>query len=53
LLALLPFLQFVHRAHHAAVLCAFDLIELNGKDLRRTAIERRKAALAKLLLAGC
>jgi ATP-dependent DNA ligase len=30
-------------------LYAFDLIELNGEDLRREAIERRKAALAKLL----
>jgi hypothetical protein len=40
-----------YRRHdHAAVLCAFDLIELNGNDLRRTTIEQRKAALAKLLL---
>ncbi len=40
-----------YRRHdHAAVLCAFDLIELNGNDLRRTTIERRKAALAQLLL---
>ena len=40
-----------YRRHdHAAVLCAFDLIELNGNDLRRTTIEHRKAALAKLLL---
>jgi ATP-dependent DNA ligase len=31
-------------------LYAFDLIELNGDDLRREPIERRKAALAKLLL---
>ena len=35
---------------HAAVLCAFDLIELDGNDLRRVTIEQRKAALAKLLL---
>ena len=34
---------------HAAVLCAFDLIELDGKDLRRQPLERRKAALADLL----
>src|SRR5215468_8860802 len=33
----------------SAVLCAFDLLELNGKDLRREPIERRKALLAKLL----
>jgi ATP-dependent DNA ligase len=40
-----------YRRHdHAAVLCAFDLIELNGSDLRRATIEQRKAALAKLLL---
>ena len=30
-------------------LYAFDLIELNGEDLRREPIEARKAALAKLL----
>jgi len=30
-------------------LYAFDLIELDGDDLRREPIERRKAALAKLL----
>jgi bifunctional non-homologous end joining protein LigD len=28
---------------------AFDLIELNGDDLRRKPIEQRKAALAKVL----
>jgi bifunctional non-homologous end joining protein LigD len=31
------------------VLCAFDLLELDGEDLRRVPIEERKAALAKLL----
>jgi ATP-dependent DNA ligase len=31
------------------ILCAFDLLELDGKDLRRVPIEERKAALAKLL----
>jgi bifunctional non-homologous end joining protein LigD len=31
------------------VLCAFDLIELNGNDLRRTPLEERKSFLAKLL----
>jgi bifunctional non-homologous end joining protein LigD len=30
-------------------LYAFDLIELDGDDLRREPIERRKTALAKLL----
>jgi bifunctional non-homologous end joining protein LigD len=32
-----------------AVLIAFDLIELDGEDLRRTAIEQRKRQLAKLV----
>jgi hypothetical protein len=31
------------------VLCAFDLLELDGKDLRREPIERRKATLARVL----
>jgi ATP-dependent DNA ligase len=34
---------------HAAVLCAFDLIELDGNNLRRTPIEERKYALSNLL----
>jgi bifunctional non-homologous end joining protein LigD len=39
-----------HRHRDASViLVAFDLIELNGEDLRRDPIETRKAALAKLL----
>jgi bifunctional non-homologous end joining protein LigD len=33
----------------AALLCAFDLIELDGKDLRPAPIEQRKAKLAKLV----
>jgi bifunctional non-homologous end joining protein LigD len=33
---------------HDAVLCAFDLIELDGKDLRWQPLEHRKATLAKL-----
>jgi bifunctional non-homologous end joining protein LigD len=33
-----------------AFLYAFDLLELNGRDLRREPIEDRKAALAKLAL---
>jgi bifunctional non-homologous end joining protein LigD len=36
--------------HHAgAELCAFDMIELDGADLRRSRIEERKRALSKLL----
>ncbi len=31
------------------ILCAFDLLELDGKDMRRVPIEERKATLAKLL----
>ena len=34
----------------AAVLCAFDLIEADGADLRRQPLERRKAMLAELLV---
>jgi len=30
-------------------LCAFDLIELDGYDLRQQPLERRKSALAELL----
>jgi ATP-dependent DNA ligase len=36
---------------HAAVLCAFDLIALDGQDLRGAPLEDRKSALAKLLRA--
>jgi bifunctional non-homologous end joining protein LigD len=32
-----------------AVLCAFDLLELDGKDLRRNPIEQRKELLEELL----
>jgi ATP-dependent DNA ligase len=39
-----------YRQHdRAAVLCAFDLIELDGKDLRKAPIERRKDLLAKVM----
>ncbi len=37
------------RHDHAAVLCAFDLIELNGDDLRPFPIEQRKGWVEKLL----
>src|SRR6516164_7294861 len=37
------------RHHVDAELCAFDMIELDGEDLRRTRIEERKRALAKLV----
>jgi bifunctional non-homologous end joining protein LigD len=38
-----------HGSKASAVLCAFDLLELDGQDLRRHAIETRKALLAELL----
>jgi bifunctional non-homologous end joining protein LigD len=43
--------ELIRRARHGgtAVLCAFDLIELDGADLRRASIEHRKHKLAKLI----
>jgi len=43
--------ELIRRARHGdkAVLCAFDLIELDGQDLRRSPVEYRKAKLAKLV----
>jgi bifunctional non-homologous end joining protein LigD len=38
-----------HRTHASAVLCAFDLLDLDGRDLRREPIEERKRLLARLL----
>src|SRR5262249_30991527 len=38
-----------HGALASAVLCAFDLVELDGKYLRREPIEKGKDLLAKLL----
>jgi bifunctional non-homologous end joining protein LigD len=39
-----------YRKHdHTVTLCAFDLLELYGEDLRRTPIEVRKATLKGLL----
>jgi bifunctional non-homologous end joining protein LigD len=37
------------RRDASVILVAFDLIELNGDDLRRDPIEKRRAALARLL----
>ena len=37
------------RQDHAVTLCAFDLLELDGDDLRRRPIEERKRALKRLL----
>ena len=43
--------DLIRRERHGAeaVLCAFDLLELNGKDLRRAPIEHRKQILAKIV----
>jgi bifunctional non-homologous end joining protein LigD len=38
-----------HSPSASAVLCAFDLLELDGEDLRREPIETRKSALKSLL----
>jgi bifunctional non-homologous end joining protein LigD len=38
-----------HGTIGSAVHCAFDLLELDGRDLRREPIEQRKALLANLL----
>jgi bifunctional non-homologous end joining protein LigD len=42
-------LRYGHHPQMEAVLFAFDLLELGGKDLRRDPLEERKRALAKLL----
>ena len=47
-LSVFELLRYRHH-DHAALLCAFDLIELDGNDLRRTPIEERKDFLAELL----
>jgi ATP-dependent DNA ligase len=38
-----------HAASTRAMLCAFDLLEVNGEDIRREPIEDRKRRLAGLL----
>jgi bifunctional non-homologous end joining protein LigD len=47
----LPVFDLLRYRQHdrAAVLCAFDLVELDGEDLRGAPLEHRKRALAKLL----
>jgi ATP-dependent DNA ligase len=47
----LPVFDLLRYRQHdrAAVLCAIDLIELDGEDLRRAPVEHRKRALANLL----
>ena len=38
-----------HRNHASAILCAFDLLEIDGEDLRRVPIQHCKHRLARLL----
>ncbi len=38
-----------HGSKSGAILCAFDLLELDGQDLRKQAIDERKRVLAELL----
>jgi bifunctional non-homologous end joining protein LigD len=38
-----------HGSKSAAILCAFDLLEPDGQDLRKQPIEARKRVLAELL----
>jgi bifunctional non-homologous end joining protein LigD len=47
-LSVFDMLRYRHH-DHAAVLCAFDLIELDGFDLRQQPLEQRKGRLADLL----
>jgi bifunctional non-homologous end joining protein LigD len=42
-------LRYGRQPQSEAVLFAFDLLELGGKDLRRTQLEERKGVLAKLV----
>ena len=42
-------LRYGRQPQTEAALFAFDLLELDGRDLRRESIELRKSALAKLL----
>ena len=43
--------DLLRRRRHGddVILCAFNLLELDGQDMRRAPLEERKAALAKLL----
>jgi ATP-dependent DNA ligase len=41
--------EMIRHHHHEVELCAFDLLELDGEDLRASPIEERKRTLARLL----
>ena len=48
-LAVFELIRRRRSSHADAILCAFDVLELNGDDMRKLPIERRKIVLAKLL----
>jgi ATP-dependent DNA ligase len=50
-IASLAVFDLLRRRRHGddVILCAFDLLELDGQDMRRAPLEERKAVLAKLL----
>ena len=48
-LAVFDLIRRRRSSHADAILCAFDLLELDGDDMRKLPIERRKIVLAKLL----
>jgi bifunctional non-homologous end joining protein LigD len=41
--------EMIRHHHHDVELCAFDLLELDGEDLRASPIEEHKRTLARLL----
>jgi bifunctional non-homologous end joining protein LigD len=41
--------EMIRHHNHDVELCAFDLLELDGEDLRASPIEERKRTLARLL----
>jgi bifunctional non-homologous end joining protein LigD len=47
--AVFDLIRRTNRRSRDAVLVAFDLVELEGKDLRRSPIEHRKRTLAQLV----
>jgi ATP dependent DNA ligase domain/HEAT repeats len=50
-IASLAVFDLLRRRRHGddVILCAFDLLDLDGQDMRRAPLEERKAVLAKLL----
>lgn len=48
-LAIFDRLRYGAHQKPEALLYGFDLLEFDGKDLRRELLEKRKAALAKLI----